>query len=156
MALQLTSEISSNDVRDDPSWPDSLCPGCGCPAYSGRGVHIHVRLVFLLPPLWSPCEGGVLPAICKTEWQHCLNLPGSTCSPKATPSITGSTTKQVNKLIWARSHIQAYLWSLQEFTIGILYRLTLPVLRTKSRKGQVCEGKLLQVTSDLADGNIWI
>lgn len=69
----LTSEISSNHIGDDPSWPDPLSPGCGCPAHSGRGVWIHPRLIFIFLPLWAPCKRCVLPAVCKTEWQHCLN-----------------------------------------------------------------------------------
>lgn len=69
----LTSEISSNHIGDDPPWPDPLSPGCGCPAHSGRGMWIHPRLIFIFLPLWAPCKRCVLPAVCKTEWQHCLN-----------------------------------------------------------------------------------
>lgn len=69
----LTSEISSDHVGDDAPWPDPLGPGRGCPAHSGRGVCIHPRLICVLLPPRAPCKRCVLPAVCKTEWQHCLN-----------------------------------------------------------------------------------
>lgn len=69
----LTSEISSDHVGDDSPWPDPLSPGCGCPAHSGRGACIHPRLIFIFFLLQAPHKRCVLPAVCKTEWQHCLN-----------------------------------------------------------------------------------
>lgn len=69
----LTSKISSNHIGDDSPWPDPLSPGCGCPAHSGRGACIHPRLIFIFLLLQAPHKCCVLLAVCKTEWQHCLN-----------------------------------------------------------------------------------
>lgn len=69
----LTSKISSDHVGDDSPWPDPLSSGCGCPAHSGRGACIHPRLIFTFLLLQAPHKCCVLLAVCKTEWQHCLN-----------------------------------------------------------------------------------
>lgn len=101
----LTSEISSDHIRDDPPWPDPLSPGCGCPTHSGKGACVHPKLILIFLPLWSSHKHCVLLAVCKTEWQYCLNPLWFQVQPSVNTLELQKNTKS-KILIQTRSHRQ--------------------------------------------------